>query len=229
MENLMERMGYQHRFSSPYHPQCNGLVESANGQIVKMLSKYMFKQVEEWEANLPKCLWAYRTSYKVSTNFTPFELVYGQEVVLPIHMQLGVFKSMKRMDLSQEQVLLDRIVSLEKVRTNREAALDFYMDQRERRTKKINQRLPKKSIKEGDLVMKYESSLDFTFQRKFKKKWTGPYRVVKAFPNGTYQLERINGGKLRYRVNGVRLKLYFDRSLVPSVNLLVIQGGGQSY
>ena len=121
------------------------------------------------------------------------------------------------------------MTSLEKVRTNREAALDFYMDQRERRVKKINQRLPRKSIKEGDLVMKYESSLDFTFQRKFKKKWTGPYRVVKAFPNGTYQLERINGGKLRYRVNGVRLKLYFDRSLVPSVNLLVIQGGGQSY
>ena len=100
MENLMEKMGIQHRFSSPYHPQCNGLVESANGQIIKMLSKYVFKQVEEWEANLPKCLWAYRTSYKVSTNFTPFELVYGQEVVLPIHMQLGVFKSMKKMDLS---------------------------------------------------------------------------------------------------------------------------------
>lgn len=227
MVSLVGKMGIQHQFSSPYHPQCNGLVESINGQVIKMLSKYVYTQVEEWEANLAKCLWAYRTSYKVSTNFTPFELVYGQEVVLPIHMQLGVFKSMRQLDKSQEQVLCDRITSLERMRDDREAALDFYVSQREKRIKKMNQRLPGKSIKEGDLVMRYESYLDFTFQNKFKKKWAGPYRVYKGFPNGTYQLEKMNGEKIRHRVNGVRLKLYFDRSLVPNVNLLVQRGGGQ--
>jgi hypothetical protein len=30
-------------------------------------------------------LWAYRTSYKRSTGQTPFKLVYGQEVVIPLH------------------------------------------------------------------------------------------------------------------------------------------------
>ena len=38
----MDKMGIQHKFSSPYHPQCNGLVENTNGQIIKMLTKYVY-------------------------------------------------------------------------------------------------------------------------------------------------------------------------------------------
>ena len=33
-------------------------------------------------------LWAYRTSVKTSTGFTPFQLVYGLEVVLPIECEI---------------------------------------------------------------------------------------------------------------------------------------------
>ena len=42
VEALVDKMGIQHRFSSPYHPQCNGLVENTNGQIIKMLTKYVY-------------------------------------------------------------------------------------------------------------------------------------------------------------------------------------------
>ncbi|KAI5082500.1 hypothetical protein GOP47_0002243 [Adiantum capillus-veneris] len=85
---------------------------------------------------------------------------------------------------------------------DREVAADFYVQQREKRVAKFNQRLPKKELQEGDLVMKYESYLDFTFQKKFTRKWIGPYKIAKAFPNSTYQLERSNGKLLRNRVNG---------------------------
>jgi len=33
-------------------------------------------------------LWAYRTTVKTSTGFTPFQLVYGLEVVLPIECEI---------------------------------------------------------------------------------------------------------------------------------------------
>ena len=33
-------------------------------------------------------LWAYQTSTKTSTGFTPFQLVYGLEVVLPIECEI---------------------------------------------------------------------------------------------------------------------------------------------
>jgi hypothetical protein len=36
-----------------------------------------------WDAMLFIVQWAYRTSYKVITQFTPFELVYGIQPVMP--------------------------------------------------------------------------------------------------------------------------------------------------
>jgi hypothetical protein len=37
-------------------------------------------------------LWDYRTSVKIATGFTPFQLVYGVEVVLPIECEIPLLK-----------------------------------------------------------------------------------------------------------------------------------------
>ena len=39
----------QHRHSSPYYPQCNGLVEHANGQVMQMLTKYVAETPDKWD------------------------------------------------------------------------------------------------------------------------------------------------------------------------------------
>ena len=100
---------------------------------------------------------------------------------------------------------------------DRDQACDFYIEKSECRVKKFNEKLPKKHIAKEDLVMKYESALDFTFQTKFCKKWSGPYEVKEVFPNGTYQLAKLDGSYFRHRINGVRLKLYFKRASVLGV------------
>ena len=42
-KELQGRLGMQHRHSSPYYPQCNGLVENANGQVMQMLPSMWLK------------------------------------------------------------------------------------------------------------------------------------------------------------------------------------------
>jgi hypothetical protein len=42
--------------------------------------------------NLFPALWAYQTSAKTTTGFTPFQLVYGLEVVLPIECEIPSLK-----------------------------------------------------------------------------------------------------------------------------------------
>jgi hypothetical protein len=37
-----------------------------------------------WDVMLFTTLWAHRTTYKVSIQYTPFELVYGTQPVMPI-------------------------------------------------------------------------------------------------------------------------------------------------
>ena len=49
---------------------------------------------------LSEVLWAYRISRHGATKVTPFELVYGQEVVLPVEVNLGAYRLAKQSDLS---------------------------------------------------------------------------------------------------------------------------------
>ena len=41
VKELMIKLGVKHRHSTPYYPQCNGLVEKVNGMICKIISKHV--------------------------------------------------------------------------------------------------------------------------------------------------------------------------------------------
>ena len=38
---------------------------------------------KDWSAKLTKVLWAYRITWKNSNGFSPYQLVYGKQVLLP--------------------------------------------------------------------------------------------------------------------------------------------------
>jgi hypothetical protein len=50
------------------------------------------KNETSWHLQFFSALWAYRTSVKTSTGFTPFQLVYGIEVILPIECEIPSLK-----------------------------------------------------------------------------------------------------------------------------------------
>ena len=76
---------------------------------------------------------------------------------------------------------------------------------------RVNEDLKENGIVKGNLVLKYNSTLDKTFQKKFQIKWEGPFRVIDCFANGTYQLENLDGMIHGACVNGFRLKKYVSR------------------
>ena len=49
----------------------------------------MIKTSRDWLEKLSFTLWAYRTSFRTSTRATPYSLVYGMEVVLPVEIEMG--------------------------------------------------------------------------------------------------------------------------------------------
>ena len=55
---LMIKLGIKHRHSTPYYPQCNGLVEKINGMICKIISKHVGDKTQHWDKHLNVALWA---------------------------------------------------------------------------------------------------------------------------------------------------------------------------
>jgi hypothetical protein len=70
--------------SSPYYVQANGQAETSNKVLIKILKKRIEDNPRRWHEKLSEVLWEHRTSRHRATKITPFELVYGQEAVIPI-------------------------------------------------------------------------------------------------------------------------------------------------
>lgn len=68
------------KLSSPYRPECNGLVKRSNGTLKSMLRKFAVEVPEGWDRHIPNFLFAYREVHLRSTRFSPFELLYGHSV-----------------------------------------------------------------------------------------------------------------------------------------------------
>ena len=74
--------------SSPYYAQANGQAESSNKILIKLIKKKIEENPKRWHEVLSEALWAHRISRHGATKVTPFELVYGQEAVLPVEVNL---------------------------------------------------------------------------------------------------------------------------------------------
>lgn len=67
------------RNSTPYHPSTNGKVERYNGTLKRIIAKMVRGKVHDWEKQLGKALWAYRSTISTVTGFSPFFLHFGRD------------------------------------------------------------------------------------------------------------------------------------------------------
>jgi transposase InsO family protein len=105
--------------SSPYYAQANGQVESSNKTLIKLIKKKIEENPRRWHEVLSEALWAHHISRHGARKVTPFELVYGQEVVLPIEVNLDAYKLAKQNDLSTivyHDLMMDNIDEVTDVR-----------------------------------------------------------------------------------------------------------------
>ena len=82
--------------SSPYSAQA----ESSNKILIKLIKKKIEENPRRWHEILSEVLWAHRISRHGATKVTPFELVYGQEAILPVEVNLDTYRLAKQNDLS---------------------------------------------------------------------------------------------------------------------------------
>jgi hypothetical protein len=85
--------------SSPYYAQVNGQAESNNKTLIKLIKKKI-EYPKRWHEVLSEALWAHRISKHSMTKITTFKLVYGQEVILPVELNLDALRAARQNELS---------------------------------------------------------------------------------------------------------------------------------
>ena len=163
----------RHDSSTPNYPQANGLVESINNVLVIMIRRISGIHRSNWHNMLFSALWAYRTSVKTSTGFTPFQLVYGLEAVLPIECKIPSLQ--KAIDLlpttSEEEKQLLYLAQLDENRRDASLAIETHA---KRIKAQYHRNVTPQNFSKGDLVLLYDQANDKLCTGKFIPMWHGP-------------------------------------------------------
>ncbi|CAF5215679.1 unnamed protein product, partial [Rotaria magnacalcarata] len=83
MENIKYLIGYNHIYSTQYHPQTNGMVERFNATFIPQISKLQDTEDNNWDEYLQAVVFAYNTGIHKTTKYSPYELLYGRLPRLP--------------------------------------------------------------------------------------------------------------------------------------------------
>lgn len=198
-------LGIEKVRTSPYHPQCDGLVERMNRQIIDMLAKYCSKNPTSWDQWLQVVLGAYRTATHSSTGFSPAELVYGRQLRSPSDLLL--------------QPVQDPAGYIEEIKTNHQLAKEIVEAEmaasQERQARNYNKGTVEPNVFQvGDHVYNANPT---GRSRKICQRFTGPFRVLARKGDTNYLVRHIRGGR-RQCIHRNRLKACYRRTHTGSDN-----------
>jgi len=69
-----------------------------------IVKKIVGENKKSWDSKIKHALWADRITKKAATGKSPFELVYGLEARLPVHLRLPTYGLVEDVSIEQDAV-----------------------------------------------------------------------------------------------------------------------------
>ncbi len=78
------------------------------------MTKLVSENRIDWDEHMSTLLFSYKTTYKIATMYTPYQLMYGLHPLMPIEYIVPIVGGNER-DNTLVKVLTSKIIKLEKV------------------------------------------------------------------------------------------------------------------
>jgi hypothetical protein len=210
MVNFCQKYNIVLGHSTAYYPQGNGLAESSNKILMNIIKKLLTENKKAWHVHLKYALWANRIDTKKSIGMSPFQMVYGTNIVLPINLVLPVMKLWQDAKEEPDDVTR-RIKKIIEVQQNR-AEVDDKLQKYQYNMKAIFDKKDKDSeFLPGDLVLKWDAiKEDVGKHDKFDHLWFGPFRIATAKGKNSFLLKNLNGKTFDAPINRRYLKHFMQ-------------------
>ena len=87
-------------------------MEVTNRALEGILTKVVSSSRKDWADRLVEATWAYNTTWKTTTGFTPYELVYGKRDLLSIEFEYNTLRMAAQLDLDLIHAQQERLLQL---------------------------------------------------------------------------------------------------------------------
>ena len=208
MQEVNRLLSVKHLVTTPYHPQCNGLVEKFHFVLKSMLRKLCAERPKDWDRYLPAVLFAYREVPQASTGFSPFELLYGRTVRGPMNILKDLWTA--EIDSDEIKTTYQYIVDLrERLEKTCKLAQENFECAQEKGKLYFDKKSKRRKFEKNEKVL----VLLPTETNKLLVRWQGPYNIVGVLGDD-YRVE-VKGKVKTYHAN--LLKKYIERRIDQSV------------
>ena len=190
--------------TTPTHPQSDGLVERFNRTLLSMLATAATDHPFDWERQIRPLCMAYNTSVHPATGYSPFFLMFGRSVQMPIDLMYGQQPTPVDSDTDPTSEYARNLkMNLQEAYTRVRDQMGHRLD---RQKELYNQKVHDKPFAEDDLVWLHTTVLRKGCARKLHRPWSGPFRVLKRTSDSVYRLQNVCSRRHRPVVHFNRLK-----------------------
>lgn len=186
---LLKQYNIKEFLNARYFPQ-NNPTERVNRSIGAAVRAYMEEDHREWDTNLAKIACAFRTSTHESTQFSPYYLNFGRNMITN-----GKDYKIPNLTDFSEEVVKTRTDPLEKAR---KIAKENLLKAHERSSRHYNLRTRPIEFKVGEIVWK-RNFKQSDASNKFCAKLSDPFlkcKIKSKAGTNTYVLEDLDGKEL---------------------------------
>ena len=185
MTNVTSLLGAHHIKTTVYHPQANGLVERFNGTFHPQLAKLYHAEINDWDDHLAAVIYAYNTGQQSSTGYSPFQLMFVRNPILPLEHTPDTFR------FTRPNAYWNHLMRI--MDTYRKNARNHVKDFQRRSKERFDKNRQEFQYDEHDLVLwKVPGHI-----RKFDERFTGPYRIIKK-QHPTYTIQDSNSMAVKH-------------------------------
>jgi len=104
MTEVCDKYNIKLGHSATYYTQGNGLVESSNKSLINIIKKMLEAHKKYWHKNLINALCTDRVSSKKSLGLSPFQVVYGVDIVFPSSLAVSVMKFLQEVGSEENDI-----------------------------------------------------------------------------------------------------------------------------
>ena len=183
MRQWSQRNGVVLHYTTPFHPQANGLCERVHRTIKTVLAQLCRGHPHRWPSLLNQCQRALNSSVHTSTSTTPYMAFFNRP---PMRGPESQFPLVRNPDCDYHK--LKEMIKSASIKSQRQYRA--YANRRKRR----------ESVGKGALVwVKREAPIPGT-ATKLNSKWLGPFKVVEVLQGGSmYIVENPYDGARKQR------------------------------